>query len=174
MAFFRLLILLFSFFNLLSRNGVSSSKSKDISSRRSNSCWVCSSCSCKLGFMLSPVWMLCRMPLIWAATSSVKFAAKSCTAFRIARCSFLPGWTVSCRRISCHTRCDSRTARRFVFCRGYSKSPACKGCRSHRRPAVRSRHICCYSDPGGACVGWPPTCCFGGQSRLAPLGISAC
>ena len=65
MAFFRRLILLFSFFSLSSRNGVSSSKSKDISSSRSNSCWVCSSCSCKLGFVLSPVWMLCRIPLIW-------------------------------------------------------------------------------------------------------------
>ena len=69
----------------------SSSKSKDISSRRSNSYWVCSSCSCKLGFVLSPVWMLCRMPLIWAATSSVKFAAKPCTAFKMARCSSSSG-----------------------------------------------------------------------------------
>ena len=31
-------------------------------------------------YVLSPVWMSCRMPLIWAATSSVKFAAKSMDA----------------------------------------------------------------------------------------------
>ena len=85
---------------------------------------------------------------------------------------FSSGWTASCRRISFRTRCDLRTARRFAFCRGYSKSSACRGCRSHRRTVARTRHTCCYSGPGGACVDWQLTCCFGGQSQFAPLGTS--
>ena len=31
------------------------------------------------------------MPLIWAATSSVKFATKTCTAFKMERCSSSSG-----------------------------------------------------------------------------------
>lgn len=53
MAVFSCLILSLSLFSLSSRNGVFSSKSSDISSRWSNSCWFCSNCACSCGVRLS-------------------------------------------------------------------------------------------------------------------------
>lgn len=52
MAVFSCLILSLSLFSLSSRNGVFSSKSSDISSRWSNSCWFCSNCACSCGVRL--------------------------------------------------------------------------------------------------------------------------